>query len=106
MHKPILFLFLLIPLLGIAKRPNIIFILTDDQGYGDVNAHGHPYLKTPHTNKLREESVSFDNFYVSPSCSPTRAALLSGMHEFRTGVTHTIPPASNWMRKWFAFLSY
>ena len=92
MHKPTLFLLLLLPLLGIAKRPNIIFILTDDQGYGDVNAHGHPYLKTPHTNKLREESVSFDNFYVSPSCSPTRAALLSGMHEFRTGVTHTIPP--------------
>ena len=92
MHKTTLSLLLLLPLLGIAKRPNIIFILTDDQGYGDVNAHGHPYLKTPHTNKLRDESVSFDNFYVSPSCSPTRAALLSGMHEFRTGVTHTIPP--------------
>ena len=75
-----------------AKKPNIIFILTDDQGYGDVNAHGHPYLKTPHMNQLRTESVSFDNFYVSPSCSPTRAALLTGMHEFRNGVTHTIVP--------------
>jgi arylsulfatase A-like enzyme len=75
-----------------AEKPNIIFILTDDQGYGDVNAHGHPFLKTPHINKLRSESVSFDNFYVSPSCSPTRAALLTGMHEFRSGVTHTIVP--------------
>ena len=75
-----------------SQKPNVIFILTDDQGYGDINAHGHPYLKTPHTNRLREESVSFDNFYVSPSCSPTRAALLTGMHEFRNGVTHTIVP--------------
>jgi arylsulfatase A-like enzyme len=79
-------------ILAASEKPNIIFILTDDQGYGDVNAHGHPYLKTPHTNKLRTESVSFDNFYVSPSCSPTRAALLTGMHEFRSGVTHTIIP--------------
>ena len=75
-----------------AKHPNIILILTDDQGYGDVQAHGHPYLKTPNMNKLRSEGVSFDNFYVSPSCSPTRAALLTGMHEFRNGVTHTIIP--------------
>ncbi len=78
--------------LSFAKKPNVVFILTDDQGYGDVHAHGHPYLKTPHTNRLRSESVSFDNFYVSPSCSPTRAALLTGMHEFRNGVTHTIVP--------------
>ena len=42
-----------------AKQPNIILILTDDQGYGDVNAHGHPYLKTPNMNKLRAEGVSF-----------------------------------------------
>jgi arylsulfatase A-like enzyme len=75
-----------------SNKPNIILILTDDQGYGDVEAHGHPYLKTPNINKLRAEGVSFDNFYVSPSCSPTRAALLTGMHEFRNGVTHTIIP--------------
>ena len=73
-------------------KPNIILILTDDQGYGDVNAHGHPYLNTPHMNRFRSESVSFNSFYVSPSCSPTRAALLTGMHEFRSGVTHTISP--------------
>lgn len=75
-----------------AAQPNILFILTDDQGYGDLEAHGHPYLQTPHTNRLREESVRFDDFYVSPSCSPIRAALLTGQHEFRNAVTHTLQP--------------
>lgn len=72
------------------ERPNFVFILTDDQGYGDIGAHGHPLLKTPHLDRLHAESVRFENFYVSPSCSPTRAALLTGRHEFRSGVTHTI----------------
>jgi arylsulfatase A-like enzyme/Ca2+-binding EF-hand superfamily protein len=75
-----------------ATKPNIVFILTDDQGYGDLQRHGHPYLQTPHINRLHDESVRMDNFYVSPSCSPTRAALLTGMHEFRNGVTHTLIP--------------
>lgn len=75
-----------------AEKPNIIFILTDDQGYGDLQRHGHPYLQTPNINRLHDESVRMDNFYVSPSCSPTRAALLTGMHEFRNGVTHTLIP--------------
>ncbi|MDA8964621.1 arylsulfatase [bacterium] len=79
-------------LLPAASKPNILFILTDDQGYGDLASHGHPLLKTPNLDKLAAESVRFDNFYVSPSCSPTRAALLTGMHEFRSGVTHTIQP--------------
>ena len=89
---------LLSPLSGLsaaevsAAKPNIIFILTDDQGYGDLGRHGHPLLKTPHTDRLYDESVRFDNFYVSPACSPTRAALLTGMHEFRNGVTHTRDP--------------
>ncbi len=73
-------------------QPNIIFILTDDQGYGDLGRHGHPILKTPNLDRLFNESVRFDNFYVSPSCSPTRAALMTGMHEFRNGVTHTMTP--------------
>ena len=73
-------------------KPNVIFILTDDQGYGDLSAHGHPLLKTPNFDRMHNEGVRFDNFYVSPSCSPTRAALLSGMHEFRNGVTHTRDP--------------
>lgn len=72
--------------------PNIIFILSDDQGYGDIGRHGHPLLDTPNLDKLWDESVRFDNFYVSPSCSPTRAALLTGKHEFLSGVTHTLKP--------------
>ena len=78
-----------------AEKPNIVFILTDDQGYGDIGRHGHPLLKTPNMDKLFDESVRFDNFYVSPSCSPTRAALLTGMHELRNGVSHTIKNRTN-----------
>ncbi|MCX6854536.1 MAG: arylsulfatase [Verrucomicrobia bacterium] len=73
-------------------KPNIIFILTDDQGYGDVGRHGHPLLKTPNIDALHDASVRFEKFYVSPSCSPTRAALMTGMHEFKNGVTHTTEP--------------
>ena len=73
-------------------KPNILFILTDDQGYGDWSTNGHPLLKTPNVDRLAKESVRLENFYVSPSCSPTRAALMTGMHEFRNGVTHTQSP--------------
>ena len=72
------------------KRPNILFILTDDQGYGDISAHGNPVLKTPNLDKLRSEGVRFTDFHVSPTCSPTRSALMTGRHEFKNGVTHTI----------------
>ena len=75
-----------------APKPNILFILTDDQGYGDWSVTGHPLLKTPNVDRLAAESVRLENFYVSPACSPTRAALLTGMHEFRNGVTHTQVP--------------
>lgn len=74
------------------SKPNILFILTDDQGYGDLGRHGHPLLKTPNLDRLYDESVRFDQFHVSPSCAPTRAALMTGMHEFRNGITHTITP--------------
>ncbi|WP_375584571.1 arylsulfatase [Cyclobacterium xiamenense] len=70
--------------------PNVILILTDDQGYGDIAAHGNPYLKTPHLDQLYRESVRFTNFHVDPSCSPTRAALLTGRYSSRSGVWHTI----------------
>ncbi len=73
-----------------AKRPNIILVITDDQGYGDLARHGHPILQTPHLDRLHDESVRLDNFLVSPTCSPTRASLMTGRHEFKNGVTHTI----------------
>jgi len=71
-------------------RPNIIVVMTDDQGYGDLSCHGHPYIKTPHIDKLRDQSSRFEDFFVSSSCAPTRAAIMSGKHPFKVGVTHTI----------------
>ncbi len=76
------------PLAG--SRPNIILILTDDQGYGDLSAHGNPVLKTPHLDRLHREGARFTDFHVSPTCAPTRSAMLTGRHEFKNGVTHTI----------------
>jgi len=73
-----------------AQPPNIIFILTDDQGYGDISAHGNPVLKTPNLDRLHAEGVRFTDFQVSPTCAPTRSALMTGRHEFKNGVTHTI----------------
>ncbi len=72
------------------EHPNIIFIMTDDQGYGEMSCHGNPILKTPHLDRLHAESARFTDYSVSPTCAPTRAALLTGRHEFRSGVTHTI----------------
>ena len=72
------------------QRPNIIFILTDDQGYGDFSCHGNPILKTPNLDRLHDESRRFLDFQVSPTCAPTRCALMTGRHEFKSGVTHTI----------------
>jgi arylsulfatase len=76
------------PLAG--RRPNIIYVMTDDQGYGDVAAHGNPVIETPALDRLRDQSVRLTEFHVSPTCAPTRAALLTGRHEFRSGITHTI----------------
>lgn len=73
-----------------AEKPNVILIITDDQGYGDISAHGNPILKTPNLDQLRSESVRFTDFHVSPTCAPTRSAIFSGRHEFRNGVTHTV----------------
>ena len=72
------------------RKPNIVFVITDDQGYGDLSCHGNPILKTPNIDKLYARSVRFTDFNVSPTCGPTRAALMTGRHEFRSGVTHTI----------------
>jgi arylsulfatase A len=74
-----------------AKKPNILFIITDDQGYGDFSIHGNPHVQTPHIDRLGAESVRFDRFYVNSFCAPTRAALLTGRWPLRTGchgVTH------------------
>jgi arylsulfatase len=72
------------------RQPNVLFILTDDQGYGDLSCHGNPVLKTPNLDRLHKQAVRFTDFHVSPTCSPTRSALMTGRHEFKNGVTHTI----------------
>ncbi|MGC6427366.1 MAG: arylsulfatase [Akkermansiaceae bacterium] len=83
-------LFASLTLFAQAKRPNIVFIITDDQGYGDLACHGNPVIKTPHLDKLHSESTVLTDYHVAPTCSPTRAALLSGHWTNRTGVWHTI----------------
>ncbi len=70
-------------------RPNVILIITDDQGYGDLGFHGNPKIHTPHLDRLARESVQFQTFYVSPVCSPTRASLMTGRYNYRTGVVDT-----------------
>ena len=72
------------------RQPNIILILTDDQGYADLGCHGNPVIKTPNIDLLHSESVRFTDFHVSPTCSPTRSSLLSGKHELKNGISHTI----------------
>lgn len=73
-----------------AQPPNVILILVDDQGYGDVASLGNKFIKTPNIDQLGSMSARFTNYHVSPTCSPTRAALLTGRYDNRTGVWHTI----------------
>ena len=77
------------PSLG-ADQPNVVIVLTDDQGYGDLSCHGNPILKTPNLDRLHGESVRLTDYHVAPTCSPTRAALITGHWTNRTGVWHTI----------------
>lgn len=72
------------------RPPNVVFVLTDDQGYGDLGCHGNPHLKTPNLDRFHGESVRFTNFHVGPTCAPTRSGLMTGHHANSTGVWHTI----------------
>ncbi|MFU8779816.1 MAG: arylsulfatase [Kiritimatiellia bacterium] len=72
------------------KRPNIVFVLTDDQGYGEIGAHGNAYIQTPHLDRMHGQSVRFTNFHTGTTCAPTRAGLLTGHNCNSTGVWHTI----------------
>jgi arylsulfatase A-like enzyme len=76
--------------LGAPERPNIILVMADDVGYGDFSCLGNPIIKTPNIDAFHARSVRFRDFHVSPTCAPTRAALLTSRHEFKSGVTHTI----------------
>ncbi len=70
-------------------RPNVIVILTDDQGWGDVGVHGNDIIQTPHLDGFARDGVEMVRYYTSPVCSPTRASLMTGRYYYRTGVIHT-----------------
>jgi arylsulfatase A-like enzyme len=72
-----------------ADRPNVLIVIVDDQGFGDLGAHGNPVIKTPRIDAFARESVWLKNFYVSPVCSPTRSSLLTGQYNYRTGIVDT-----------------
>jgi arylsulfatase A-like enzyme len=71
---------------GAASRPNVILILTDDQGYGDIRSHGNELIDTPNLDRLAADGARFEHFFVSPLCAPTRASVLTGRYHIRTGV--------------------
>jgi arylsulfatase len=70
-----------------AVRPNVLVILTDDQGYGDFSCHGNPVLKTPNMDRLHSQSVRFTDFHSAPMCTPTRGQLMSGVDALRNRAT-------------------
>lgn len=96
--RQIIYIFLLLLVLSacdsqntpdITEAPNIILIMTDDQGYGDLGIHGNPFIRTPVLDSIARHSTRIDPFYVSPVCAPTRSSLMTGRHHLRTGVYDT-----------------
>lgn len=73
-----------------AARPNIVLVMPDDVGYGDYACLGNPIMRTPAVDAFKRQSLLFTQFHVSPTCAPCRSSLMSGRHEFKNGVTHTI----------------
>jgi arylsulfatase A-like enzyme len=74
---------------NIAARPNVILVMTDDQGIGDLGAHGNPWIKTPNIDRFYEESVRLTDFHVSPLCTPTRSAIMTGVYPIKNGTWAT-----------------
>ena len=72
------------------KKPNVIIVITDDQGYGDLACNGNPIIKTPALDKLYQQSIRLTDFHVSPTCAPSRSGLMTGRYANRVGVWHTV----------------
>ena len=95
-----------------AERPNVIIVLTDDQGYADLSLHGNPVLQTPHMDRLATTGVQFDQFHVTPMCTPTRGAMLTGVHPLFNGANstkhgrHSLRPELPTMPETFADAGY
>lgn len=85
------FLFFTLSSLSFAQitKPNVILIITDDQGYGDLGINGNPHVRTPVIDNFAKKSIQFTNFYVSPVCAPTRASLMTGRYSLRSGIRDT-----------------
>jgi arylsulfatase A-like enzyme len=81
---------LALQLAGAAQQPNVIIVITDDQGYGDIGAHGNTMIQTPEMDKLWAQGVRLTDYHVDPTCTPSRSALLSGRYSNRTGIWHTV----------------
>ena len=85
-------LLLFVPFLSAAERPNLVVILCDDLGYGDLGCYGHPHIKTPNLDQLASDGIRFTSFYsTAPVCSPSRVGLLTGRSPNRAGVFDWIP---------------
>ena len=88
------FLLVIVALLGpfsatVPAAPNVVLIMTDDQGWGDLGFHGNPVIRTPHLDRLARSSARIPYFYVSPVCAPTRASLMTGRYNYRTRAIDT-----------------
>ena len=81
------------------KQPNVVIVITDDQGYGDLAFTGNPAIKTPTIDKLRTQGTLLNNFHVDPTCAPTRSALMTGRYSDRVGVWHTVQGRSMLRRR-------
>ena len=95
-NYPLYILFLLLVLFSTTvvaqeiKQPNVIIVITDDQGYGDLACNGNTIIKTPTLDKLYEQSIRLTDFHVSPTCAPSRSGLMTGRYANRVGVWHTV----------------
>jgi len=78
------------PVFSQNKQPNVIIVITDDQGTGDLACEGNPYIKTPNIDKFYGDAVRFTNYHVSTTCAPTRSSLMTGRHTNRLNMFHTI----------------
>ncbi len=76
------------------QKPNLIVIVTDDQGYGDLGHHGNPWIKTPNLDKFAAQSLELTNFHVGTTCAPTRAGIMTGRNANRSNAWHTIAGCS------------
>jgi arylsulfatase A len=96
MKMPILLAALLAGACGATapRPPNVVIFLVDDLGYGDLPCHGNPHVKAPQIDAFAKEAVEFASFHVSPVCAPTRASLMTGRYNFRTGIVDVFGPAA------------